>query len=230
MSFEIKDNGGAVVYIFPLIIISDLVFNDNLKYYFRDRYDKFKNNLLSSIGGNIYLLKFIFLMSCISSIVFKPLLNNCSKKKNDLDYSNAVFSKTTLLVCGIIFFQLTVYTLIKFILYKFGYYDQVILVKLMIFSSLLFLYIYYFLEMNEDKSCEEISDGETAGISLLLIFFVIYLILSTWFIRSYFSKYDNFFNILFFWDDKNVSINDNNNGQDNSNFEYDRQNNGDYPE
>jgi len=230
MNFEIKDNGGAVIYIYTIIIISDLIFNDNLKYICRKNYDAWNNRLLYSIIGNIYLLKYIWLMVTIS-FVFKSLLHHCKIVKNDLDFSNATFSKTTLLTSGIIFVQLTVYTLIKFILRYFGFKNDYYLVKLMICSSILFLYIYYFLEMNEEKSCEEISDGETAGISLLLIFFVVYLIISTWFIRetieNKYSPLKNVFKFLYFWDDKNVITNDNNNGQgiDNSQDNYDGQEN-----
>ena len=224
MNFEIKDNGGAIIYIYTIIIISDLIFNDNLKYYCREKYDTWINRLVWSIVGNIYLLKFIFLMVTIS-FVFNSLLHHCKIVKKGLDFSNAAFSKTTLLTSGIIFFQLTVYTLIKFILRYFGLKNDYYLVKLMICSSILFLYIYYFLEMNEDKSCEEISDGETAGISLLLIFFVVYLIISTWFIRetieNKYSLFENAFKIFYFWDDKNVITNDdgqgNGDGQDNYN-------------
>lgn len=176
--YKISNNSDGILWLIFSVVVINFIFSKGFKEHIIE-YNQNSNIFFKFIFGNSFQWKFVLTLIA-SSLIFKHLRENCSKTYDN----NTVFSKTILFTTGIIFFQLVIYILnyhigTKFKKFHLSLFEYII--NLII--SLLFIYMFYELEMKCDKEnnnikcmgCENNTDAETAGISILFIVFCIFL-------------------------------------------------------
>ena len=224
---EVKEtvvNFGTIIIKMVIIsVVCDIFLNDfitnkcyQLKIYPND-YSSHFSMFFYSLIGNMMFIKFLILIIYTSSI-FKDVIYVCKNKKSGSALSNSVFVKSVLYSTGLIFFQIIIALILKMIIYynfknrESHYTDYIftynfIHIILNIFVSILFIYMFYELEMTDNLICEDTS--LTIGIFLMIIF-IIYLLMSIKYLQYILlkipplSRFVYIINYLFIWD-KNIN-------------------------
>ena len=201
MSCNINNVEFLIFKIIAVTLTFDIILNTKLRRWFYS-YD----NNIAYIFGNIFVIKFILLMLSISFILD---VHMDKTNKNTTDYSSTIFSKAALISSGIIFFQILFLFIFNYV--KKTYYNtmdenimflyDLINIIINIIISQIFLYVFFETELKDNLINEIIPPGIVAAISLFIIVFSLFIIISINPIKALILSKFAFIKYFYFWNE-----------------------------